>query len=65
MTTTTEPAKWLRLEDAAKYLTVSASWLDRSDCPRSRLGRRVIYYRDELDAFALAHMTHRVSHANV
>lgn len=60
MTPQTETPTWLRLEDAAKHLTVSPAWLDRSDCPRARLGRRVIFYRDELDAFALAHMTHRV-----
>lgn len=51
---------FMPLADAAAYLTVSASWLDRSDCPRIRFGRRVVYDRQQLEAFARAHLTHRV-----
>jgi hypothetical protein len=48
-------------EQAAAYLTVSPSWLEASDCPRCKLGRRVVYHLPTLERWALAHATHEVA----
>ena len=48
----------LSLVEAAHYLSVSADWLARSDCPRVRLGRRIVFRVVDLDAFLKARSTH-------
>lgn len=56
------PSRWLSTEAAAAYLGVSPSTLcnDRVtrslNIPFTRLGRRVLYDRQELDAYLLARM---------
>lgn len=56
------PSRWLSTEAAAVYLGVSPSTLcnDRVtrslNIPFTRLGRRVLYDRQELDAYLLARM---------
>lgn len=53
---------FLLLSEAAEFLRVSPAWLERSDCPRVMLGRRRTYHVGELEAFALARLSHRVAH---
>lgn len=48
------------IEGAAAYLKVSRDWLHRSDIPRARLGRRIVFLRSELLTYVTAHLTHRV-----
>jgi hypothetical protein len=43
----------LPVEDAAGYLGVSKSYVEHSDIPRVKLGRRVVYLRADLDAHLL------------
>lgn len=50
----------LTTDEAAAYLRVSTSWLWRSDVPRVRLGRRVLWLRSQLLAYAERHLTHRI-----
>ena len=57
-TTPIEPAA-LNVEEAARYLGgISADWLARSDCPRVRFGRRVVFLVSDLRAFAVQRRTH-------
>ena len=74
MTVTVKPAlpsRWLSTPDAAAYLNVSVSTLcnDRVtrslNIPFTRLGRRILYDRQELDAYLLARMegAHRYEEA--
>lgn len=45
-----EPAA-LTVEQAARYVGMSVSWLNHSDVPRVRLGRAVRYLKTDLDAY--------------
>jgi predicted DNA-binding transcriptional regulator AlpA len=47
-------------DEAAAFLKVSRSWLEHSDVPRARLGRRVVFLRSQLLAYVAARLTHRV-----
>jgi len=49
-----------RIKEAAEFLTVSESWLERSDIPRSKLGGNVVFLKAELLAYVEAHLTHSV-----
>lgn len=46
-----EPRGALRIDDAAAYLGVSRSFVEHSDIPRVRLGRRVVYRIVDLDRY--------------
>lgn len=50
----------LTLEQAADFLKMSTSWIERSDVPRVKMGRAVRYLKSELLAYAKAHLTHSV-----
>lgn len=56
----TPPKDILNVSEAADYLGVSASWLWKSDVPRARLGKRVVWIRSQLLAYAEARLTHRI-----
>jgi predicted DNA-binding transcriptional regulator AlpA len=48
--------RMLSVEEAAHYLGVSVSWLNKSRCrgdgpPHHKIGRRVVYALADLDAF--------------
>lgn len=45
-------------KETAAYMHVSVSWLEHSDVPRVRLGRRVVFLRADVDAY----LTRRRSH---
>lgn len=49
--------EFLNLPEAAAFLRVGREWLRSSDCPRVRLGRRIVFYRDDLVEFALNRRT--------
>lgn len=48
-------------ENAAAYIGMSVSWLWASDIPRVKLGTRVHWLREDLEAYLRAHRTHGVS----
>lgn len=48
----------LTTAEAAKYVGMSKSWVEHSDVPRVRLGRRVVFLRADLDAYLAARRTH-------
>jgi hypothetical protein len=48
---------FLRIEEAAAFLGISARWLRDSDCPRIQCGRRMMFDRVELEKFARARLT--------
>ena len=48
----------MSVKDAAAYLGMSQSWLEHSDVPRVRLGRRVKFLKSDLDAYLAARRTH-------
>lgn len=50
----------LDVKDAASYIGMSVSWLEHSDVPRVRLGRRVKYLVEDLDRYLKQHRTHDV-----
>lgn len=60
--TETDVRRWLSTKAAAAYLGVAVSTLCNDRCTRllglpfSRVGRRVLYDRRELDAYLLARM---------
>jgi hypothetical protein len=54
---------FLTLDEAAAYLRVSASYLERSDCPRILLGRRRLFHVEHLERWALAHLSHEIGDA--
>lgn len=60
--TVTAGSRWLSTKDAAAYLGVAVSTLNNDrvtrllGLPFSRVGRRVLYDRRELDAYLLARM---------
>jgi 3-hydroxymyristoyl/3-hydroxydecanoyl-(acyl carrier protein) dehydratase len=41
----------LGVEAAAQYIGMSVSWLQHSDVPRVKLGRRVLYRTMDLDRY--------------
>lgn len=57
MSDPTTDTPFLTLDEAAAYLRMSPRWLEASDCPRIKLGRRVLWDRVELEKFARAHAT--------
>lgn len=46
------------LKEAAAFIRMSPDWLERSDVPRSRMGRRILFLKSELLAYVAAHLTH-------
>jgi predicted DNA-binding transcriptional regulator AlpA len=46
------------LAEAAAYIGMSRSWLEHSDVPRVRLGTRVKFLREDLEAYLRARRTH-------
>ena len=44
--------------ETAAYMHVSVSWLEHSDVPRARLGRRVVFLRAVVDAYIEARLSH-------
>lgn len=44
--------------EAAAYMHVSVSWLEHSDVPRARLGRRVVFLKSVVDAYITARLSH-------
>lgn len=48
------------LEEAAKFIRMSPEWLERSDIPRARLGRRIVFLKSQLLAYVTKHLTHRI-----
>jgi predicted DNA-binding transcriptional regulator AlpA len=58
------PARKLRVTEAATFLSVSKSWLDKKriigDGPAYiKAGRRVVYDLDDLDAWVASNRRHR------
>ena len=55
MTTTTYPDQLMNAHEAADYLRMSLAWVrlrtQDGTLPHSRLGRRIVYSRTELDRF--------------
>lgn len=55
-------SRWMNTKDAAAYLNISPSTLNNDrvtrllGLPFSRVGRRILYDRRELDAYLLARM---------
>lgn len=60
--TVTAASRWMNTKEAAAYLNISPSTLNNDrvtrllGLPFSRVGRRVLYDRRELDAYLLARM---------
>lgn len=50
----------LEVKEAAAFIRMSEEWLERSDVPRAKLGRRVLFLRSELLAYVKARLTHSV-----
>lgn len=48
-------------DETAAYMHVSKSWLEHSDVPRARLGRRVVFLRAIVDQY----LVNRLSHGRV
>jgi predicted DNA-binding transcriptional regulator AlpA len=46
------------VEDAARYIGMSESWLWASDIPRVKLGSRVHWLREDLEQYLRSHRTH-------
>lgn len=49
------------MEGAAAYIGMSVSWLEHSDVPRVRLGRKVHFLREDLEAYMRARRSHGVA----
>jgi hypothetical protein len=47
----------LTVEEAAALLRCTPDWLQRSTCPRAKIGGRVFYLRDVCLAWVRAHVT--------
>ena len=47
----------LSLAQAAEFLGVTQDWLQRSTCPRAKIGGKVFYLRDACLAWVRAHVT--------
>lgn len=45
-------------KETAAYMHVSVSWLEHSDVPRARLGRRVVFLRSVVDQYITARLSH-------
>ena len=60
--TVTDVRRWLSTREAAQYLGLAPSTLANDRCARllnlpfSRIGRRVVYDKQQLDAYLLARM---------
>lgn len=52
----TEPAEILTLADAAGFLGVKPDWLQRSTCPRAKIGGKVFWLRSVCLAWVRAHL---------
>jgi hypothetical protein len=48
------------LDEAAKFIRMSPEWLERSDIPRARLGRRIVFLKSQLLAYVTKRHTHRI-----
>lgn len=48
----------LNAKEAAAYIQMSVSWLWQSDIPRVRLGSRVKWLREDLEAYLRSRRTH-------
>ena len=53
------------LDEAATFIRMSPEWLARSDAPRSKLGRRILFRRSQLLAFVAAHETHTIGEEDI
>lgn len=47
----------LTLAEAAELLRVTQDWLQRSTCPRAKIGGKVFFVRDVCLAWVRAHVT--------
>lgn len=45
-------------KEAAAFIGMSPNWLWQSDIPRVKLGRRVHWLREDLEAYLRNHRTH-------
>jgi len=52
------------LREAAAFIRMSADWLEKSDVPRARMGRRIVFLRSELLAYVNARLTHSAKEAS-
>lgn len=50
----------LTVEEAATLLRVTPDWLQRSTCPRARIGGRVLYDRAVCLAWVRQHVTPQI-----
>ena len=48
----------MNADEAARYIGMSVSWLWHSDIPRVRLGSRVKWLREDLEAYLRQRRTH-------
>lgn len=48
------------VDEAARFIRMSPDWLERSDVPRARLGRRIVFLKSELLAYVACRLTHSV-----
>lgn len=51
----------LSLEEAARVLRMSPSWVEKSDVPRIRMGRAVRYLKSQLLVYANNRLTHSMT----
>jgi predicted DNA-binding transcriptional regulator AlpA len=63
------PTRKLPVRDAARFLSVSKSWLDKKRLdgggpPYLKLGRRVVYDLDDLERWATGNRRHHTSETN-
>lgn len=58
---TTEPAEVLTLAEAAEFLRATPDWLQRSTCPRARIGGKVFWLRSVCLAWVRAHLVPNLS----
>lgn len=49
------------LAEASVVIKMSPKWLEQSDVPRARLGRRVVFLKSELLAYVAARLTTSVT----
>lgn len=52
------PAIALGVQDAARAISMSVSWLQHSDIPRVKVGRRVVFLVSDLTAYLTARRSH-------
>lgn len=51
----------MALDEAAAFLRMHPQTLRRSQCPRSKLGGRIVFERDILLAWVRAHRSHNLA----